>query len=182
MKNSTWNIDTAHTGINFSVRHMVVSKVRGRFGKYSGAIRLDDADITRSSVEVSIDASSIDTGVADRDTHLRSSDFLDVEKFPELRFRSKRLERVDDKHYRVIGDLTIRDVTLEVSLDVEYGGQGKDPWGNERVGFSAKTSIDRKAFGLTWNQMLETGGILVGDRIDIDLDVQAVRVAAQTAA
>lgn len=182
MNNNNWNIDTAHTGISFSVRHMVVSKVRGRFAKYSGTIRLDDRDITRSSVEVTIDASSIDTGVADRDTHLRSPDFFDAEKFPELTFRSHRIERVDDTHYRVVGELTIRDVKREVSLDVEYGGRGKDPWGNERVGFAAKTSIDRKDFGLTWNQALETGGILVGDRVDIDLDVQAVRAAAQSAA
>jgi polyisoprenoid-binding protein YceI len=182
MNRNDWNIDTAHTSINFSVRHMVLSKVRGRFGKYSGTIRLEDGDITRSSVEVSIDASSIDTGVADRDTHLRSPDFFDVEKFPELTFRSKRIERADDTHYRVTGDVTIRDVMREVSLDVEYTGRGKDPWGNERVGFVAKTSIDRKEFGLTWNQVLETGGILVGDRVDIELDVQAVRAAAQSAA
>jgi polyisoprenoid-binding protein YceI len=182
MNNSNWNIDTAHTGIHFSVRHMVVSKVRGRFGKYTGTIKLDDADITRSSIEVTIDASSIDTGVADRDTHLRSPDFFDVEKFPELHFSSKRIEQVEDTLYRVIGDLTIRGAKREVLLDVEYGGRGKDPWGNERVGFLAKTSIDRKEFGLTWNQVLETGGILVGDRVEIELDVEAVRAAAQSAA
>src|SRR5262249_6504936 len=128
------------------------------------------------------DASSIDTGVADRDTHLRSPDFFDVEKFPELRFRSKRIEQIDDARYRVVGDLTIRDVTREVSLDVQYGGRAKDPWGNERVGFVAKTSVDRKDFGLTWNQVLEAGGILVGDRVDIDIDVEAVRAAAHNAA
>jgi len=182
MNSTKWNIDAAHTGINFSVRHMVVSKVRGRFGKYSGTITLDDADSTRSTVEVSVDASSIDTGVAERDTHLRSLDFFDVEKFPELKFRSQRIERVDATHYRVVGELTIRDVKQEVVLDAEYGGRGKDPWGNERVGFVAKTSIDRKEFGLTWNQTLETGGILVGDRIEIDLDVQGVRAAAQKVA
>jgi len=182
MNNTKWNIDAAHSGINFSVRHMVVSKVRGRFGKYSGTITLDDADITRSSVEVSVDASSIDTGVAERDTHLRSPDFFDVEKFPELRFRSQRIERVDDTHYRIIGELAIRDVKREVVLDAEYGGRGKDPWGNERVGFIANAAIDRKEFGLTWNQTLETGGILVGDRIEIDLDVQGVRAAAQNVA
>jgi polyisoprenoid-binding protein YceI len=182
MNNSNWNIDAAHTGINFSVRHMVVSKVRGRFGKYTGTITLDDADITRSSVEVSIDAASIDTGVADRDAHLRSPDFFDVEKFPELHFRSKRIEPVDDTRHRVIGDLTIRGVKREVALDAEYGGRGKDPWGNERIGFVAKTSIDRKEFGLTWNQVLEAGGVLVGDRIEIELDVQGVRAAAQSAA
>jgi polyisoprenoid-binding protein YceI len=182
MTTNDWNIDTAHSGIYFSVRHMVVSKVRGRFVKYSGTLRLDDADIKRASVEVSIDASSIDTGVADRDAHLRSRDFFDVESFPTLRFRSTRVEPVDGARYRLIGDLTIRDVTREVSIDVEYGGRGKDPWGNERVGFVAQTSLDRKDFGLTWNQALEAGGILVGDRVDIELDIQAVRASAQRAA
>jgi polyisoprenoid-binding protein YceI len=182
MTTSTWNIDSSHSGVHFAVRHMVVSKVRGRFGKYSGTITIGDADMTRSSIEVSIDASSLDTGVADRDTHLRSPDFFDVEKFPELHFRSARVEQIEGTHYRVIGDLTIRGVKREVVLDAEYGGRGKDPWGNERVGFVAKTSIDRKEFGLTWNQVLETGGILVGDRVDIELDVQAVRAVAQNAA
>lgn len=182
MNDTKWNIDAAHTSINFSVRHMVVSKVRGRFGKYAGAIALDDADLARSSVEVSIDASSIDTGVADRDAHLRSPDFFHVEQFPEIQFKSTRIERVEDSRYRVIGELTIRGVQREVVIDAEYGGRGKDPWGNERVGFVAKTTIDRKEFGLTWNQALETGGILVGDRVEIDLDVQAVRAAAQNAA
>jgi polyisoprenoid-binding protein YceI len=182
MKNDSWNIDVTHTALSFSVRHMLVSKVRGRFGKFAGTITLDDGDITRSSATVSIDASSIDTGVVERDTHLRSPDFLDVEKFPELGFRSQRIERVDDTHYRVVGELMIRDVKRGVTLDVEYGGRGKDPWGNERVGFVARTSIDRKEFGLTWNQMLETGGVLVGERVDIELDVQAVRVSAEQAA
>jgi polyisoprenoid-binding protein YceI len=182
MTTTTWNIDTAHTGITFSVRHMVVSKVRGRFGKFAGAMHLDDADLSRSSAEVTIDAASIDTGVAERDAHLRSPDFLDVEKFSELRFRSTRVEKVDDTNYRVTGDLTIRDATREVAITVEYGGRGKDPWGNERIGFVARTALDRKDFGLTWNQVLEAGGILVGDRIEIDLDVQGVRVGAQSAA
>lgn len=182
MKNNNWNIDAAHSGIHFSVRHMVVSKVRGRFAKYSGSIAIDDDDLTRSVVDVTIDAASLDTGVADRDTHLRSADFFDVEKFPALTFRSKQIEKVGSMKYRVIGDLTIRDVSREVSLDVEYGGRADDPWGNERVGFVAKTSLDRKDFGLTWNQVLETGGLIVGDRIDIDLDVEAVRNAAQSAA
>jgi polyisoprenoid-binding protein YceI len=182
MNTHDWNIDAAHSSIAFSVRHMVVSKVRGRFAKYTGAIRIDDSDITQSSVEVSIDASSIDTGVPERDTHLRSPDFFDVEKFPALHFRSTRVDKLAEDRYRVVGELTLRGVARELSLDVEYGGRGKDPWGNERIGFVAKTSLDRKDFGLTWNQLLETGGILVGDRIDIDLDVQAVRAAAQTAA
>lgn len=182
MNDNHWNIDTAHTAIGFAVRHMVVSKVRGRFAKYSGAITLDEADPTRSSVDVRIDASSIDTGVADRDTHLRSADFFDVERFPELRFQSTKIEKVGDDRYRLVGALTIRDVTREIALDVEYGGRGKDPWGNERIGFVAKASLDRKDFGLTWNQVLEAGGILVGDRVEIDVDVQGVRAAVHSAA
>jgi len=175
---SHWNIDATHSGINFSIRHMVVSKVRGRFAKYSGTIDLHGDDLTRSVVEATIDASSIDTGTPQRDAHLRSPDFFDVETFPELRFRSERIEKVDDVHYRVVGDLTIRDITRTISLDVEYGGRAKDPWGNERMGFIAKTSLERKEFGLKWNQVLEAGGVLVGDRVDIELEVQAVQGAA----
>ncbi|HSS03090.1 MAG TPA: YceI family protein [Kofleriaceae bacterium] len=179
---ANWNIDSAHSGINFSIRHMVMAKVRGRFGKFSGSLDLDDADLTKSSLAVTIDASSIDTGVGQRDDHLRSADFFGVDQFPELRYQSKRIEKVGNDEYRVIGDLTIRDVTREVALDVEYGGEGKDPWGNERVAFSAKTAIDRKDFGLRWNQMLEAGGVLVGEKVQIELDVQAVKAAAAQAA
>jgi polyisoprenoid-binding protein YceI len=182
MTTNNWNIDAAHSGINFSVRHMLVSKVRGRFARYTGAVKIDDGDITRSAVEVTIDASSIDTGTPERDAHLRSPDFFDVEKFPVLRYQSKRIEKLSDDRYRVVGDLTIRDVTREVPLEVEYGGQTKDPWGNERSGFVARASLDRKDFGLRWNQALEAGGVLVGDRVDIELDVQAVKAAAEQAA
>lgn len=182
MTTNKWNIDPAHSGINFSIRHMVVSKVRGRFAKYTGAIRFDEGDLTQSVLEATIDASSIDTGAPQRDEHLRSPDFFDAEKFPELRFRSKRIEKLEDARYRVLGDLTIRDVTREVSLDVEYGGRAKDPWGNERIGFVAKAALDRKDFGLGWNQLLEAGGALVGDRVDIELEVQAVKGAAEQAA
>ncbi len=182
MTTNRWTIDAAHSGINFSIRHMVFSKVRGRFAAYTGTIELDDDDLTRSSVAVAIDAASIDTGTPQRDVHLRSADFFDVESFPELRFRSTRIEKVDDDRYRILGDLTIRDVTREVSLDVEAGGTGVDPWGNARLGFAAKTSLNRKDFGLGWNQVLEAGGVLVGDRVDIELDVQAVKAGAVKAA
>jgi polyisoprenoid-binding protein YceI len=182
MATNNWNIDAVHSGINFSIRHMVVSKVRGRFAKYTGTVSIDDADLTRSVVEATIDASSIDTGTPQRDAHLRSPDFFDVEKFPELRFRSNRIEKLEDARYRVIGELTIRDVTREVSLDVEYGGRAKDPWGNERIGFVAHAALDRKDFGLQWNQALEAGGVLVGDRVDIELEVQAVKAEAIQAA
>lgn len=182
METSTWNIDAAHSGIHFSVRHMVFAKVRGRFGTLRGAVALDPQDLTRASVEAEIDAGSIDTGVADRDKHLRSPDFLDVERFPVLRFQSTQVEKAGGDRYRVHGNLTIRDVTREVVLDAEYSGQAKDPWGNQRVAFTAKTSIERGDFGLQWNQILETGGVLVGERIDIELEVQAVQAAASNAA
>ena len=178
MANESWQVDGAHSAVNLTVRHMVISKVRGRFTKWNTKLALDTADLSRSTVEVEIEAASIDTGVADRDTHLRSADFLDAEKFPTLRYRSRRVEAPSKDRLRVIGDLTIRDVTREVVLDVEYGGQGKDPWGNQRAGFSATTSINRKDFGLTWNQALETGGLLVADRVDIEIELQAIRQAA----
>jgi polyisoprenoid-binding protein YceI len=182
MTTNLWNIDGAHSGINFSIRHMVVSKVRGRFTKFSGALQLDDADLTRSTLDVHIDASSIDTGTQQRDDHLRSADFFDAEKYPELHFQSSRIEKLAKDNYRVVGDLTIKDVTREVALDVEYGGQAKDPWGNQRAGFIASTSIDRKDFGLKWNQVLEAGGVLVGDKVTIELEIQAVKAAAAQAA
>jgi polyisoprenoid-binding protein YceI len=177
MTTKLWNLDTAHSGINFSVRHMVFAKVRGRFGGWSGTVRVDPNDLTGASVEVEIDAASIDTGVADRDNHLRSGDFFNVEEFPRLAFKSTKVEAVEGNRYRLRGELTIRDVTREVVLDVEHGGQAVDPWGNTRLAFSATTSIHRADFGLTWNQVLEAGGVLVGERIDIELEVQAVEAA-----
>ena len=170
---TTWNIDASHSTIGFSIRHMIFSKVRGRFLKHTGAIQLAD-DATQSWVELAVDAASIDTGTAQRDTHLRSADFFDAEKFPELSFDSTNVEKLGDK-YRVKGDLTIRGVQKPVTLEAEYLGGGKDPWGNQRIGFSANLSINRKDFGLNWNQLLEAGGVLVGETIEIALDVQAVK-------
>ena len=178
---TTWNIDASHSTIGFAIRHMVFSKVRGRFLKFTGAIQLDD-DLAKSWVEVAIDAASIDTGTAQRDAHLRSADFFDAERFPELQFRSARVDDAGGDRLRVTGTLTIRDTSREVVLEVEPAGRGIDPWGNERIGFVARTSIDRKGFGLGWNQLLEAGGVLVGDRVDIELDVQAVNTAARDAA
>jgi polyisoprenoid-binding protein YceI len=178
METATWNLDAAHSGIHFSVRHMVFAKVRGKFATWSGKVELDPQNLTRGSVEVEIEAASIDTGVADRDNHLRSHDFFDVATFPKLRFKSTKVEKTAGDRYRVQGELTIRDVTRPVVLDAEYGGEAKDPWGNQRVAFTATTSIDRKDFGLTWNQALEAGGVLVGERVDIEVEVQAVKAPA----
>jgi polyisoprenoid-binding protein YceI len=182
MTTNNWNLDTVHSGLNFTVRHMVVSKVRGRFAKFSGSVALDERDLTRSVVEATIEAASIDTGTGQRDDHLRSADFFDVERFPHIQFRSTRIEPLGGDRYRLNGDLTIRGVTRPIALDAEYGGRGKDPWGNERVGFTARGALERKDFGLNWNQTLETGGVLVSDRVEIELEVQAVRAAASAAA
>jgi polyisoprenoid-binding protein YceI len=171
---ATYNIDNSHSDVGFSVRHMVFAKVRGHFTKWSAQLVFDSADSSKSSVDVSIDASSIDTRDGQRDGHLRSPDFLDAEKFPKITFKSKFVEKAGDKHYKVTGDLTIRGVTKEVPLDVEELGRGKDPWGNDRVAFAAKTTINRTDFGLKWNQALETGGLLVGEKVDIEIDVEAV--------
>lgn len=180
MTTATWNIDVTHSAVHFYVRHMVISKVHGRFARWSGAITLDEQDLTRSAVEVRIEAASIDTQVADRDTHLRSADFLDVARYPEIRFTSRRIEKAGDG-YRVIGDLDLHGVVREVALTAEFAGIGKDPWGNTRAGFSAKAALDRKDFGLTWNAALETGGLLVGEKVEIAIELEAVKAQAASA-
>jgi polyisoprenoid-binding protein YceI len=177
-----YNLDSTHSSVGFSVRHMVFAKVRGRFGAFRGAIALDPEKLDRSSVEVEIDAASIDTGTADRDTHLRSADFLDAEQFPKLTFKSKRIEHQGGDRYAVHGTLTIRGVERDITLAAEYGGLAKDPWGNERALFTATGSLDRREYGLKWNQALEAGGVLVGERVELELEVQAVNAAATKAA
>ena len=182
MSTERWQIDGSHSGIHFTVRHLVIAKVRGQFSRWTGALEAPGSDFARGSLDVVIDASSIDTGVADRDAHLRSADFFDVERYPEITFKSTGVTATGADRLRVDGALTIKGVTRDVVLDVEVLGQAKDPWGNERAAFSATTTIDRREFGLTWNQVLETGGVMVGDRIDIAIDIEAVRqVAAQVA-
>ena len=178
-----WNIDVGHSAILFHVRHMVISKVHGRFARWSGTIALDEQDLARSAIDVRIEADSIDTQVADRDVHLKSPDFLDVARYPELTFRSTRLEKRGEG-YRVVGDLTLHGVTREVALEAEYAGTAKDPWGNERAGFSARATLDRRDFGLVWNAALETGGVVVGEKVEIALELEAVKQAgaAQVAA
>lgn len=178
MATGKWDFDLVHSSINFWVRHMMVSKVRGRFTKWTGTIDMDEASPASSRVEVQIDASSIDTKEEKRDGHLRSPDFLESEKHPHIVFHSTGVEPNGDKRFHVKGDLTIRGTTRPIVLDVEYAGRMKDPWGGERAGFSARTSLDRKDFGLTWNQVLEAGGILVGDKVEIDIEVEAVKSKA----
>lgn len=173
---TTWTIDPAHTTVEFSVKHLMISTVRGHFGAVTGTIVLDEQDPTASTVTAEIDVTSIDTRQEQRDAHLRSPDFFDVETFPAIRFQSTRIER-DGDDYNVVGQLTIRDVTREVVLHTSDEGRGGDPWGGQRAAFSATTKVDRREFGLNWNQALEAGGVLVGNDIKISLEVQAVKAA-----
>ncbi|RJP22402.1 MAG: polyisoprenoid-binding protein [Deltaproteobacteria bacterium] len=171
-----WELDPAHTGVHFKVRHLMVSSVRGDFEKVSGKIAYDPADLAKSSADITIDAASINTRVAKRDEHLRSPDFLDAAKHPTITFRSRKVEKAGDGTLRMTGDLTIRGVTKEVSLAVEGPSPSiKDPMGNERVGGQASLRIQRKDFGLVWNKALETGGVVVGDDVDITIDVEIFR-------
>lgn len=173
---TTWNIDPTHSVAEFKVKHMMISNVKGQFPKVSGKLTLDESEITNSRIDASIEASSIETRDAQRDAHLKSADFFDVEKFPTLSFKSTRVAVGKPGELAVSGDLTIRGVTRNVIFNVEGPTPpAKDPWGNTRVAVSATTKINRKDFGLTWNAALETGGILVGDEITITLDVQFVK-------
>jgi polyisoprenoid-binding protein YceI len=173
MAQQTWNVDTSHSQLHFSVRHMMIAKVRGSFTKWSGAITLDD-DLAKSSVQVTAEIAGIDTADEKRNGHLKSPDFFDAEKFPKLTFNSKRVEGSGDR-FKVVGDLVMHGVTKEVTLDVQREGAGKDPWGNERQAFSAKTHLNRNDFGLKWNQALETGGVLVGEKVEIEAEISAVK-------
>lgn len=172
---TAWELDVAHSNVEFAVKHMMISTVKGRFSKLDGIVAYDETDPTRTSVDVSIDIASVDTRMEARDQHLRSADFFDAEKFPTMRFVSRRVERKGDDEYQLVGDLTIRDVTRAVALDVTVEGTGKNPWGKEVVGFSAKGKVDRTAFGLNWNAALETGGILVGNDVKISIDLELTR-------
>jgi polyisoprenoid-binding protein YceI len=181
---TTWQIDPAHTSVEFAVKHMMFTTVRGRFKDVKGTIEADAQNPDRSTVNVEIATASIDTGSADRDTHLRSADFLDVANHPTITFRSKSIEGAQLKEgdqFRMTGDLTIRGTTMEITLDCVYEGTGQDPWGGTRAGARATTKIDRREWGLKWNQALETGGILVANEVRIEVEVQAVKAAPVTA-
>ena len=171
---TTWKIDPAHSHAEFAVRHLMISTVKGRFGVVNGTIALHEGDVTQSEVDVTIDVNSIDTHEAQRDAHLKSADFFDVERFPAITFKSTRITG-DASAFKLTGDLTIHGVTREVTLDAVSEGRGKDPWGGDRAGFSAHAKIKRSDFGLTWNQVLEAGGFAVGDEVKIALDVEAVK-------
>ena len=170
-----WQLDTAHTMVEFAARHLMITTVKGRFGKVSGTVAFDARAALEPIVEIDIDAASLDTREDRRDAHLRSGDFLDVDKHPKIRFRGGRIEGNPLDDFKLHGELTIRGVTRKVVLDVSHEGRSLDPWGVEHLGFIAKTKIDRRDFGLTWNMALETGGVLVGDEIKISIDVELIR-------
>jgi polyisoprenoid-binding protein YceI len=172
----TWQVDNAHTHISFVARHMMITKVRGEFAKYDIVVNYDEEQPARSTVEATIYTDSINTRDERRDGHLRSPDFLDAANYPAMTFKSTRVEQLANGHGRLIGDLTIRDVTREVALDVEFYGLAKSPWGTTSAGFCGLTKLDRKDWGLTWNQALETGGWLVGDQISIEIEVELIKV------
>jgi polyisoprenoid-binding protein YceI len=172
----SYQIDKAHSQIQFTVRHMMISKVRGTFEKFDGTVQLNEQDPAASTVEVRIEAASINTREPQRDGHLRSPDFLDAEKFPNLIFTSTKVQVVNTMHAKLFGDLTIRGIAKPVVLDVEYTGQAKSPWGTTSFGFNGATKINRKDWGLEWNAALETGGVLVGDEIAIDIELELVKV------
>ena len=170
----TWDIDAAHTNLGFSARHAMVAKVRGHFAEYTGSFTIDGDDISKSSAELTIQTGSILTGQADRDGHLKSPDFLDVESFPTLTFVSTQVAPVSQSDWKVTGDLTIHGVTKSVVLDVEFAGVETDPWNNTKAGFSATAEIDREDFGLSWNQPLAGGGVLVGKKVKIELEIETL--------
>jgi polyisoprenoid-binding protein YceI len=169
-----WAIDATHSNVEFSVRHLMIATVKGRFADVKGTVVTDEADPTQTEIAVTIDAASIDTRMPQRDEHLRSADFFDVATFPTLTFTSRKVERAGDE-LKVVGDLTIRGITRQVVLDVTSHGRQVDPWGGQRAGFEATGRIKRSDFGLTWNQALETGGVVVGDDVKLSIDVELVK-------
>lgn len=173
---ATWNIDPDHSNVGFKVRHLMISNVKGSFNRHSGVVDINDKDITRSKVQVSIDTTSINTNVQKRDEHLRSADFFDVAKYPTMNFVSKKVAKAGDGKLKVTGELTLHGVTREIVLDVEGPtGESKDPYGNIRSGAVASTKINRKDFGLVWNAALETGGVAVGEEVAINLEIEMIK-------
>jgi len=170
----TYNVDPSHSEVGFQIRHLV-SQVRGKFDDYKGTIQLDPAKMENSSVELTIKATSIDTGNADRDKHLRSADFFDVAKFPEITFKSKSIKATGKDQYAATGTFTMHGVSKEITLPVTFGGTAKDPWGNQRAGFAIATTLDRKDYGIVWNKALDASSALLGDEVKIAIDLEAVK-------
>lgn len=170
-----WNIDPVHSQVSFSLKHMMVSTVRGNFKVFGGKLEIDEVNPQNSWVEAQADTASVDTREPNRDNHLRSADFLDAEKYPAISFKSKKIEPASNDEYHVLGDLTMHGVTREVLFNAEYSGQLKDAYGKQRAGLTAKATINRKDFGLNWNAALESGGVLVSDKVNIEIDLAAVK-------
>ncbi len=170
---SKWVLDAAHSNLDFSIRHMMIAKVKGAFESFDAGIEADPEDLTSASISFNVDVASVNTRSEDRDNHLRSADFFEAEKYPKMTFVSKRIVKTGENEYEITGDLTIRDATHSETVSVSYEGSGKDPWGNEKVGFSGNGTIKRSDYGLTWNAALETGGVLVGDEVKISFEIQA---------
>ena len=174
---TNFKVDPSHTSIDFSVKHMMVSKVKGTFEDYQISLKADPDDLTTSEIEVSIDPASINTRNADRDGHLKSGDFFDVENYPKMTFKSTDVKKISGDEYEVTGDFTIKDVTKPTTFKVIFEGQGQDPWGNQVFGFSAEGKLDREDYGLTWNAALETGGVLVGKEVKFNIELEATKEA-----
>ncbi|MFC5721206.1 YceI family protein [Streptomyces gamaensis] len=174
-----YTIDPSHSSIGFTVRHAMVTNVRGSFTEHEGTLRLDGADPSRSTAAIDVRIASVDTGIRDRDAHLRSADFFDAETFPLMSFRSTKAEQLGGDRYRITGDLTIKDVTRPLSIDLEFHGSATDVYGNERVGFEGGTEILRSDWGLTWNAALEAGGVMVSDKVKLTFDISAIKTAPQ---
>ena len=176
MENKTkWVIDPAHSEIAFKVKHLMITNVKGHFKMFDATVFTEDSDFSKAEVSFKMDTSSVDTGSPDRDTHLKSSDFFDVEKYKEILYTSKKVERQDEENFKMSGDLTIKGITKPVDLDVEFGGIVKDPWGNEKAGFAISGKINRKDWNLLWNVAIESGGFLVGDDVNINCEVQMLK-------
>jgi len=172
---TAWKVDSSHSHVEFAVRHLMIATVKGRFGEVSGTLQGDETDLDNAAIELTIPVASIDTREAQRDTHLRSADFFETDTYPDIRFRSRTIAKAGAGAFTVDGDLTIRDVTRPLTLTVTAGGRATDPWGGERVAYSTTAKINRKDFGLSWNQALETGGVLVGDEVNISVELEFVR-------
>lgn len=174
---SKWKVDPSHSSIEFSVRHMMITNVKGSFNEFSASIEADPSDLTTAAIEFSVNVASIDTRNKDRDAHLTSADFFNIESYPNISFKSTNILKTDEGEYAVTGDLTINDVTRSETFTAIFEGQGKDPWGNEVVGFSGEGKINRSDYGLTWNAALETGGVLIGDAIKFSIQIEATKEA-----
>lgn len=175
MAKSQWTVDTTHSSVEFSVKHMMIAKVKGLFHTYEANIVADAHDLTSADIAFSIDLNSIDTRNADRDNHLRSADFFEIEKFGALTFKATSISKTDDGEYNITGDVNLHGVTRSETFAATFEGAGKDPWGNEKVGFSAVGSLKRSNYGLTYNAALETGGVLIGDEVKISIDIEAIQ-------